>query len=348
MQEIHSADFNSGKKKLCLCLIEFLINNVSIPEFQRQDDEHHTDVIFEHLRRNFSQTHKLCLVGQISLGKLENEEEISCLDGQHRLIALQRLVTVYPEISQVVTDVCVYECKDKPSMFDVYQKINSNKPVPMPRTLNSAVTMTDIKNHLRKSYSKYIKNSDSPRFPNFNLDTFEKEMNKRRLCEEIKDSKVFIGALEELNIFYISQDASQFGEWGFSRYQDIQGMMSPKGKKFYLGLYKSFEWLDRIKMHIVNKTPYDEMTHKFHEEKRIKIPKALRMAVWRKRFQGLTGKCFCCENNQIQVDDFECAHIEPRCLGGPTTLNNLEPTCRSCNQDMGTMNLIVYKKSLND
>jgi 5-methylcytosine-specific restriction endonuclease McrA len=39
----------------------------------------------------------------------------------------------------------------------------------------------------------------------------------------------------------------------------------------------------------------------------------------------------------------ECGHIIAHALGGNALLDNLMPVCKSCNRDMGTMNLEEYK-----
>ncbi len=39
----------------------------------------------------------------------------------------------------------------------------------------------------------------------------------------------------------------------------------------------------------------------------------------------------------------ECGHIVAHALGGEITFNNLQPTCKTCNRDMGVMNLNEYK-----
>jgi 5-methylcytosine-specific restriction endonuclease McrA len=88
---------------------------------------------------------------------------------------------------------------------------------------------------------------------------------------------------------------------------------------------------------------------------RVLINKALRRKVWSSYIGNLTlengevlfnGKCYCCKE-LVSYDDFECGHVEPVTRGGKTELENLRPICRSCNRDMGTMNLEEFVKELN-
>lgn len=74
------------------------------------------------------------------------------------------------------------------------------------------------------------------------------------------------------------------------------------------------------------------------------IPKPLRECVWRKRFPTtLDGECYCCRK-QISFAYFDCGHILAEALGGATTIDNLEPICKTCNTSMGTQHLLEFKK----
>ena len=56
----------------------------------------------------------------------------------------------------------------------------------------------------------------------------------------------------------------------------------------------------------------------------------------------MTGKCYVCENI-LDYDNMECSHVIAHALGGDISLDNLQPCCKSCNRDMGIMNLYEYK-----
>lgn len=77
----------------------------------------------------------------------------------------------------------------------------------------------------------------------------------------------------------------------------------------------------------------------------IKMPKTLKQQVWDKRFgaDAGTGKCYCCKYTTIRMDDFQAGHVTARSKGGSTTIDNLEPICARCNDDMKTMNLYEYQ-----
>lgn len=68
-----------------------------------------------------------------------------------------------------------------------------------------------------------------------------------------------------------------------------------------------------------------------------KIPAALKQQVWLTSYGEIfKAKCktsWC--SNTINVWNFECGHNIPESKGGPTTIDNLVPICRTCNGSMG-------------
>ena len=71
-------------------------------------------------------------------------------------------------------------------------------------------------------------------------------------------------------------------------------------------------------------------------------PPQLRDECWRKRNgNSLSGKCHSCLKS-LEHRSMECGHVIAESKGGATTLNNLEPICRGCNNHMGTMNMNDY------
>ena len=75
------------------------------------------------------------------------------------------------------------------------------------------------------------------------------------------------------------------------------------------------------------------------------MPKILKQQVWNKRYgeHAGIGYCFCCRHTIIRQDDFQAGHVTARSKGGTTTIDNLEPICARCNNDMKTMNLYEYQ-----
>lgn len=83
---------------------------------------------------------------------------------------------------------------------------------------------------------------------------------------------------------------------------------------------------------------------KTQKTQRIKIPAAVRRAVW----VNCNGKvfstmCNCCRSVEIDVWNFHCGHITPVASGGTNAMSNLRTICAPCNLSMGKRNLTEFK-----
>lgn len=78
---------------------------------------------------------------------------------------------------------------------------------------------------------------------------------------------------------------------------------------------------------------------------KVKIPEALRTAVWNNCYGPTIGSvmCFVCEKTQITQRQHAVGHIVAEAKGGHTTIDNLKPICTLCNLSMGTMNMLEFK-----
>lgn len=80
------------------------------------------------------------------------------------------------------------------------------------------------------------------------------------------------------------------------------------------------------------------------KKKKEKIPKAVRMKLWR-NYNGnsMDGRCECCKVG-IDVSNFDCGHIISEHNGGEVHLENLKPICRMCNSSMGRENMDEFMR----
>jgi len=62
---------------------------------------------------------------------------------------------------------------------------------------------------------------------------------------------------------------------------------------------------------------------------------------------GYNGQCFCCNNPMTLFSNWHRGHIKSRCDGGPNTIHNLRAICQDCNNRMGTMNMMEFKRTMN-
>jgi hypothetical protein len=80
------------------------------------------------------------------------------------------------------------------------------------------------------------------------------------------------------------------------------------------------------------------------------ISSDLRLQVWLKYMGNVAyGLCLCCNKNSIYLIGenskvFQAGHIVAESKGGPTTIENLRPICKTCNVRMATKNMFEYQK----
>ena len=127
-----------------------------------------------------------------------------------------------------------------------------------------------------------------------------------------------------------------------------------------LGIWRRFEWLDiammnnygsradvaeiiRTSLSLSSASPLSPGERESGPKTRLRIPACVRLHVWRKtNSDQMTGECYVC-SNQMTFHEMECGHILAHIMGGAATVENLMPVCRTCNRDMGIMNLEIYK-----
>jgi 5-methylcytosine-specific restriction endonuclease McrA len=334
------------KKILYNCSIGYLIQNVYFPEFQRIEDQEHTKTIFESLRMEYERNQSFLIPGHISIAVMANVGlPYALLDGQHRVCALKMLSKKFPDILENDISVTGYICSSSIECQEIYNKLNSTKPVELYLSYDVSIITNGVLRHIKEKYNKYIKHSNRPRIPNINPDNIENEFKRHNLVKRmnVKSSEELIACIEELNGYYKACSWETLQEYGIDS-SKMNEYMKDKENTLYFGLYQNYEWIERIIYHKQNGISYDKMNHSVMSNTRQKITHKLRHDVWSKRNQtnSMDGFCFVCGEN-LRFDEFECSHIIPVCCGGNSEIDNLEPCCRKCNQDMGTMNLTEYK-----
>ena len=82
------------------------------------------------------------------------------------------------------------------------------------------------------------------------------------------------------------------------------------------------------------------------QPRKVKIKAALREQVWlRNAGAAFKSKCqtrWC--QNEINVFNFQCGHVQAESKGGPTTVENLVPLCSRCNLSMGTTHMDAWNE----
>jgi 5-methylcytosine-specific restriction endonuclease McrA len=107
----------------------------------------------------------------------------------------------------------------------------------------------------------------------------------------------------------------------------------------------TFQEVVKSKLAIPKKN-IDELFKKEEKKAAVRktIPKKTRETVWSTQFGGTTdGKCYCCSGKITALGMWHVGHVIAQSSGGNDTPDNLRAVCVSCNLDMGTENMEVFK-----
>ena len=325
---------------------------VEIPEIQRGLDLEHV----KSLKISFLNDYKK--KGYIDLGIITiclHANHFFIINGQHRYAVLKQfdddlLKNIYIRIE-------LKPVGSNTEMKELWISSNYSKQAIIIKNTNDQAILNGIEKYFRREFIKYISNSIKPNFPHFNLQKLMECLREKNFIQrcQLQSASQATKLIDSLNQFYkLNQHNINIWkhEWkiktiSIGKLQKCQDK-SPSNT-LYLSIWREFEWIDRLITHIEDRTDFKDMKHYTIQIKSRKIPKALRRNVWKKRNttkpeSGSVGKCYVCHDDTLEYDQFQCGHVKAYYLNGETNLNNLEPICGVCNQEMGIENLEDFKK----
>lgn len=308
---------------------------IEIPEIQRSLDEDAVQRIYD-FQDYFYQKHGYyCTNGIISIAININTNVNYLIDGQHRIVAFKKLREKYPH-REIALSIDYYDYKDDKVLDELYKLVNTC-------TINPVTTLgidiyklvNEIEKYLSTDFKQYISKSEIPQRPNISLPNLRTYLSEGEKVKNFINLQTFVRELIAINTFYSTVSDDKYVKWGVEKITECKGKINEKTTKLYVGLYRNFEWLDRIQDKILTGVEYDKMEH-YSNTKRKLISQELRMMVWNST--NIIGNCHCCDS-VITVMNFECGHVIPVAKGGKTELSNLKKICRNCNEKMGTINM---------
>jgi 5-methylcytosine-specific restriction endonuclease McrA len=329
---------------------------LNIPDIQRSVDKVHKNTIVNYQEYHYKNTGQYLFLGQITI--VELNDVFYLIDGQHRYVAYKELYKIHPDR---IMDICVEIIKiDKECGIDnLFRVINSSKPNKIHEsTTNEYKLLNDVVKKFEAKFKSYVKYTSKPRKPNMNIDHLYDHLHKSEIIEKcgFTNSEELLAEIININTFYSSLSNEQFSKFGVKNIEKTKDIIHTKHTNaLYLSLYGNYEWVYRMIDVITCKNTIDPKTSKktkisyadiphYADGVRAKIPKKLRGLVWNKtNGKQLDGHCFMCKS-EISYDEFECGHVVSVFRGGQNALDNLYAICRTCNNEMGTENLLEYKK----
>lgn len=281
----------------------------------------------------------------------EYNGKYALIDGQHRLETIRYLLDVHFErASTLLVPVLMIQLKSISEYDERFVAVNKNKPVQLYKNIYEWKTVgKHIEHYFYQHFRPYIRKTEQPQVPHINVDALLRYIDQGDYIQKMNVGiEEIVNEIEALNNCYRlhwkelllnTRYISNVTAWVEKCEQK-----NPQ-RPLYLGMFRKFEWIDRIVLRLMDPHKYPN----YHVMKHVpvnyrsKIYKPLRRSVWNKRNDGkLQGQCYVCAKC-IHYDDFECGHIVSVFCGGDTTVDNLEPICRRCNSDMGIVHLQTFK-----
>lgn len=325
------------------------------PKLQRNLCVDHVQQMVVDQREEYRRWSCYSMIQSITVASLNGE--LYVLDGQHRIKAFSQLASEGYPIDNVVIPVVIYNVADLTELASYYNRINKHKPIhPLELVHTWDLYEKPFIGMLMSTYKDYIKETSSTcRCPHMSLNEIKHALQARAFGSKLEQQNVRVEDLW-VHVTYLNDYVKGQVKSGLQlcptmrkRLEECeQKAAKHKCEVCFLGIWRRFEWLDMCLTVILNKIPFDKIDMSSFTATRRKIPFAVRQQTWKKVNDTSVdvGKCFVCESN-LNFQDMECGHVLAHALGGNDTVANLMPVCKTCNRDMGIMNLYDYKRLVN-
>lgn len=320
-------------------------------DVQRLLNIEHVNYLVNDQMEEYSKYQQFSIVQSITCADLDGKRYV--LDGQHRIAAFRILKENFYSLDQYIP-IVIYNVDSIEELQCYYLRINKHHPInPLE---NSDTWFKFGKQFCRwftNEYKEYVKNSTKKsNCPHINLQEMMLYIKNKSVFERLKINYElidFINKIKDVNCFFVNNYEN------IMKYQ-LTTDFTKRIKKCYeknqqnvcfLGIWRQFEWIELVLHLLANHLKIEDINLSSFNNDRQKIPKNIRYEVWCKRNNtSFEGKCYVCESD-LHYENMECGHIVPHVYGGVVHKDNLEPICKTCNRDMGIINLNEYKNIYN-
>jgi hypothetical protein len=327
--------------------------NTRIPRLQRCVDEVHVNGMVVDQQKEYDLYKSFSMVQSITIGRLENQDYV--LDGQHRIAAFTQLQQLGYPVHEAVVPVVMYSAASKEELSEYYNRINKHMPI---HPFETEKAWEDCGKQFCElfihHFGAYVKPADRCNCPHVSSNSLKTHFHARQVDRRLSDMKKTIEDMWDVVIKLNTYMKDKVSDQMCPRMQKLLNMCIMKSVKSkcapcFLGAWRRFEWLDIVLYHMEHPgTQFNLATFSQQGSSRPKIVARVREQVWKKHNANTCdgGECFVCMN-PLQYSDMECGHVIAHALGGTTSIDNLMPVCKTCNRDMGIMNLMDYKRMMN-
>ena len=334
-----------------------IIENYQIPVLQRLVDNEHINNMIKDQKIEFNNYKSFSMLQSFTIANIVEEDKGYILDGQHRVAVYSQLKKDGYDIDNILVPVVKYNLTNYEEVKDYFKRINIHSPIEP--ILNLETIEKNLLQFLINRFSnKYFKHDDyenSCQCPHISLYYLKNHIKAKNINNILslhnKTEKDLQNCILDVNDFLESISLKQLDEKFANKFEKCKNKKEKEGCKYicYLGVFRNCEWLDLAIYSLINSLDSNDFGNIIKTiispKKKDKIMKNTRNEVWKKynTTNSMSGKCYVCEEI-LDYNNMECSHVVARALGGDVSLDNLRPCCKSCNREMGIMNLYEYKK----
>lgn len=334
----------------------------TFPKLQRNLVTEHIQSMVDDQINEYNLHKCFSMLQSITVASLGNE--LYVLDGQHRIKAFAMLRELGYPVNNISLPVVIYYVDTKDELISYYKRINKNMPIhPFETDKTWEIVGKYLCDMMQKHFHHYIKHVKETslktcRCPHISMNELKSHIQARNIQHKLEEYRSSIEDLWNVILSinsYIDKEVKSHIQLCAQSMRRIQECESKSRKHkcnvCFLGIWRRFEWLD-IALYILSKghKTIDKVQlnlSDFASETRTRIPYYVREHVWKKIHMNTCddGICYCCESS-LKFVNMECGHIIAHSLGGKSCVDNFMPICKTCNRDMGIMNLYDYKMML--
>jgi hypothetical protein len=328
MRLIHQT---GNQAKYVLTATELRALDAKCPGFQRAAVDDHVSEIVAYQERSLAERGHVSFAGCIVLCRYADERALLCVDGQHRIQAIGRLLANGALDFEVVVE--IHTCRAASEVHDLFRVVNSNRPIPRFLLDDTETPALAIRDHVRDTYPAFVSASARPNVPNVNVDAFAQavvdkfrgQLPRREEAGAWVDAR---NAEHKLSLATLKTKHEKVASGVAAIEREYKSTSKSKGARFYLGCY----WLD--------------------VPRNTALSKPLRALVWRAWYATVEhdasgdALCPCCESARISALDFHLGHKRSFARGGTDEPANLVPLCATCNLSMGARDFAEYRASV--
>lgn len=341
---------------------------------QREIDDNRVEQIADSIRQGKS------IQGTFTFTVSTVKDKRFLVDGQHRFMALKKLMEEKPSIEDLLIHVRCIQMTDDNQVLQLVNELGNVSPVDPVKTPEEMACVNHFEKWLKTCINK-AKTSKQPQYGNYSENFFD-NVKKTGFFTKFDNATKMITKCKELNrwvyntIIHISRsrmknvsqlasficpDVSRFTSKSFIRFCELYSRLAPEevDRLFCLHLVANYGFAEIVKYMVeLNWTPEDIWSNSKDKNVSKRLIFNFNTSFDKKTDTHVVEnffakedvrKCPVCQRSDIDKHDrstFALGHILAHSRGGTNEPRNLIPICHRCNLDCKAEHLNDYCQRL--